>query len=183
MLAGPKFLQALVMQIAQGVGQFRLAQVGEALKEQLSGFVQTHGSLPTTQLRYGGAEVHNRIIEARNGAMTAGAVSHKRHTARDLLRSRNPHILELAVFHKSSSAFVQGEFAVDLVPMLSDHVFDSEARGSLLPGFGEKDDVAIEGGLFPMQPKENFKIGSYHALVIDGSPAIDVSIFDHRGEG
>src|SRR6266852_3492745 len=171
------------MQIAQGVGQFRLAQVGEALKEQLSGFVQAHGSLPITQLGYGGAEVHDRIIEARNGTMTAGAVSHKRHTAWDLLRSRNPHILELAVFYKSSAAFVQGEFAVDLVPMLRDHVFDSEARSSLLAGFGEKDDIAIEGNLFPMQAKEDFKIGSYHALVIDGSPAIDVSFFHHRVDG
>src|SRR5438876_860212 len=69
MLAGQKFLRALVMQIAQGVGQFRLAQVGEALKEQLSGFVQAHGSLPTTQLRYGGAEVHNRIIAAKGSTV------------------------------------------------------------------------------------------------------------------
>ena len=81
------------------------------------------------------------------------------------------------------AAFVDHIFAVDLVPVILDHVLDSIFWRPFFACFSQKNNVAIELNLFAMESKKHGDVRCQHALVVARAATIDVSVFDDSCEG
>ena len=80
------------------------------------------------------------------------------------------------------AAFVEGEFAIDLVP----GVFRQEARAvgaAFFIGLGEEDDVARQRTLLACDIEYGLGEDGEAAFEIDGAAAVHVAVLNHAGEG
>ena len=76
--------------------------------------------------------------------MPSGPMGDEPDTHRILLRCRNCDVLHFAIARHSPSPLGQAVLRSNLVPVVLDHVVDTESRRPLLAGLGQKDDIAVE---------------------------------------
>src|SRR5262249_279724 len=88
-----------------------------------------------------------------------------------------------AVFRDDGAAFGQRVLAIDLGPVLLDHVVDAIARSPLLAGLGEEDHVAIQRYVHALEQHQDHHAGDDVRFVIARASGIDGVVLPDGGEG
>ena len=91
--------------------------------------------------------------------------------------------LDLTARPRHAPAFGEAVLGVDLREMLAGHELDADARRTLLAGLGEKDDVAIERHVLPLEHEHHHEAGDEIVLVVHRPTAVDIPAVARGAEG
>ena len=172
-----------VFEVREEEGVGRGADGGEAFEELARGVVEAHRGLPLANLRDGGAEVDDGVVGARAGAVAAGALGRDEEGAGDFLGGGDADVGDFAADFVDASAFVEGVFAGNLVPVLGNKEINADVGGAFLAGLREEDDVAVEGDFVAVEEEEDFEEGGSHAFVVECAATVDPAVLHNAGEG
>ena len=114
--------------------------------------------------------------------MAGRSVSHEPYPHRKFLSRRDRDVTHVAVARNRAATFGQTILSRDLIPMILDHVVDTEPRGPLLASLGEKDHVPVEFDLGAVQQQHQHQGGCHIVFVIECSTTVHVAVFHNGAE-
>ena len=119
--------------------------------------------------------MHDRVRLQRNQSVSGDAVRDELDAPRHLLSRLDLHVLELTLLADAVAALGQAVFGVDFGPVLRDHEADADPRVPFFARFGEKDHVAVERDVEPLQRQHRHDSRGQVVLVVDRSTSVDVA--------
>ena len=172
--------------VVEGVvagGVFGFADGGEAFEVVAGGVVHAHGGLVLGDAGDSLGEVGDGVGFQGAGAVAGGAFGDEFEGVGDFFGGLDGDVGGFAFAADAGAAFGEADFGFDFGPVFADHVFDADLGGGLFAGFGEEDDVAVEGDVVALEQEHGHEDGGDVVLVIDGAAAIDVAAVAGGGEG
>jgi hypothetical protein len=121
---------AYILQGLVNRGALGCADAREQTEVRARGLVPLHGRLPPANLLDRGAQVNQRVVEARNGPEAGRVGRHQSCTRGKLFGRRDVHACDLRTVARRAAPFGHRELRVDLVEVLADHVVDADSLGS-----------------------------------------------------
>ena len=145
-------------------------------------FVQPHRRLPRSDSSDRICQVDDRVRPQRHRSVPGRAARSQFDTSRDLLERLHRREFHLPALPCDAAAFSETELCLDLREVLAHDILDPDARRSFLPGLGEKDDVAIERHVLPLQRQHHHQRGDEVVLVVHRAAAVDVTAIPGGGK-
>ena len=124
----------------------------------------------------------HRIVLQRYGCVAGSPLCNHGDIHRHFFACLHCHVLHFPVFDKNVSAFVDGIFGRDLVPIFRDEYSDARIARAFFIVRGQKNHVAVQARICTLQSDERGQVRCQHSFVVHGATAINVPVLCHCAE-